>query len=185
MQRQRPVFPTVDHGCLVAGPGSIFNGYLAGITMEDDNVGLARKAICVAENLYKFCVAIDDGKRLRETGCIPPASTLKNRKCRDAFMWARRVNQYNQRFFTMAAVRMGIIRMLDTYSLNVPIVNGMTFEVWLIQQSKLVLHLCQRARKNSGSSLRFLAYRQSTSMDWMDTVPMEAGYLINLVVAAC
>lgn len=60
--------------------------------MEPDH-GLAAKAICISEYLYKHCVAPDDGKRLRETGLISPATSLKNRKAREAFLWARDVNK--------------------------------------------------------------------------------------------
>ena len=139
--------------------------------------GLESKANTIAANLFKYCIEPDGGKRVRETGSISPASTLKNRKAREAFSWANLLNRSKTRYFTQAGVRLGIMKLLENYDVQVPIVPGLPFELWLTQQSKVILHMCKRARKNSLASLRFLGYRQS-SMDWTDTIPMEAGLVI-------
>ena len=140
----------------------------------EDTATLKTKAICIADHLYRFCVAPDDGKRVRQTGSIAPAGSLKNRKARQAFCWASQVKKFNERYFTLSAVQKGIELLVATWDLKPPLV-GLSFELCLTQQSKQILHLCQRARKNASDSLRFLAYRQSSfNMDWVDTVPLEA-----------
>lgn len=136
-------------------------------------VGMVSKAIWISENLYKYCIAPDNGKRVRETGSISPATSLKNQRAKEAFSWAGSVQQC-KRFFTEAAVRLGVSMLLEKKNVKIPIVGGLSTELWLQQQTKLVLHLCQRARKNFGSQYRFPAYRQSCTMDWQDTIPMEA-----------
>lgn len=138
-------------------------------------VGMVSKAIWISENLYKYCIAPDNGKRVRETGSISPATCLKNQRARDAFGWAGSVQQC-KRFFTEAAVRLGISKLLEKTDVKIPIVGGLSTELWLQQQTKLVLHLCKRARKNIAAQYRFPAYRQSSIMDWQDTLPMEARY---------
>ena len=137
------------------------------------SLAIHSKAITIAENLFKYCVAPDDGKRIRETGSIAPASTLKHRKAKEAFRWAFQINAYNKRYFTQAAVHKGILMLLEKYDVRVPIVAGVSFDLWCIQQTKIVLHLCQRARKNHSGSFRFLGYRQAKSMDFLETIPLE------------
>ena len=130
---------------------------------------VGKKAIWIAGMLYKNCIAPDNGKRVRETGSIPPASSLKNHGARSAFSWAASVT-FSKRFFTEVAVRNGILKLIDMEGVRIPVGAGLNFELWLQQQTRLVLHLCQRARKNFGSQLRL-----SSSMDWQETLPMEAN----------
>ncbi len=83
---------------------------------------------------------------------------------------------FAEKFFTMAACRGGIYHMMNTYKLDMPVLQGQSEQDWVESQAKTVHHLCQRARKNCGSSLRFAGYRQIRSMDWEETVPMfEVG----------
>lgn len=77
-----------------------------------DATSVISKALWICENLYKYCVAPDGGKRTRETGAIAPAGTLKNFRARFAFLWASEVG-FNKRFFTEAAVRLGILKLLE------------------------------------------------------------------------
>jgi len=138
-----------------------------------DGRALMAKAKFIADCLYKTCVAMDDGKRLRETASISPAQTLKSLKARRAFEWASNVARQS-RFYTMAACRLGVELLLGYPNVEVPILGTLSKDVWVQQQGKIVMHLCQRARRNSGSaSLRFPAYRQSRSMDWEETQLMQ------------
>ena len=76
----------------------------------------------------------------------------------------------------MPSLRLAISRLLTRENLTIPFVSGLPFELWLERQSKHILHLCQRSRKNCSAQYRFQSYRQkSWTMDWADTVPMEAG----------
>jgi len=127
------------------------------------------KAIWIADMLYKYCIAPDNGKRVRETGSISPASCLKNGRARLAFSWAASV-AFSKRYFTEVAVRKALLKLIEMEGVRIPLGGGLPFELWLQQQTRSVLHLCQRARKNFGSSLR-----QSRSMDWQETLPMEAN----------
>ena len=133
------------------------------------------KSRYIAESLYRFCVVPDDGKRLRETGSVSPSSTLKCRAAKAAFEWASSV-PHKKKYFTLAACREAIQLLAKKPDVHIPQVVGLPLELWLEQQAKIVLHLCQRSRKNSGSALRFQSYRQSCSMDWVETVPYEARF---------
>lgn len=138
-----------------------------------DGRALMAKAKFIADCLYKTCVAMDDGKRLRETGSISPAQSLKSLNARRAFEWASNVASQS-RFYTMAACRLAVDLLLSYPNVEVPILATIPKDMWVQQQGKIVLHLCQRARRNSGSaSLRFPAYRQSRSMDWEETQLMQ------------
>ncbi len=137
------------------------------------SISLISKALWICENLYKNCVAPDDGKRIRETGAIAPAGTLKNSRARSAFLWASEVG-FNKRFFTEASVRLGILKLVEKEGVSIPCHVGIPYELWLQRETKTVLHLCQRSRRNFGAQLRFPAYRQLKSMDFMETLPMEA-----------
>ena len=73
---------------------------IATVTMAPGEVDLVSKGNFIAENLFKFCVAPDSGKRLRETGVVAPATTLKNKCARSAFEWAASVSQ-EKKYFTL------------------------------------------------------------------------------------
>lgn len=155
------------------------------MTSSDSNhFGLEQKAALIAENLYKHCVVPDGGIRLRETGAISPASCLKSKRARKAFKWVNGASvPFQQRFFTLAAVRRAIQKLLKYHGVMIPIIPRLPQELWVEQQARLLLHLCQRARKNVGSSLRFSAYRQKAMADWQPTIPLEAretGIIVNL-----
>lgn len=144
---------------------------------------LKAKIAYISHWLYTSCVLPDDGTRLRETGCLAPARSLKNKVARQAFKWASNV-AYAEKIFTMAACRGGITHMMRLHKLELPLVAGQTEEDWIENQTKIIHHLCQRARKNCGSALRFAGYRQSRAMDWEQTVPMfiEVGVKTTLNV---
>lgn len=141
---------------------------------------LVSRANHIAEWLYRTCVLPDGGVRLRETGVIPPTSSLKHTKTREAFEWAGKIT-HKQKYFTKAACRMAVVRLLELPRVQIPSVQGLPRELWEEQQSKLVAHLCRRARKNFGSHFRFPAYKQLCSMDWQETMPMhaEARYFMD------
>lgn len=139
------------------------------------------KARVIADALYEHCFLPDNGKRIRESGTIPPASTLKNKSCRAAFRWAGKI-KHKKKYFTLSAVRKGIQRFLKMEGVEIPTVAGLPHELWLEQQSKLVVHLCQRTRKNVCSALRFPAYRQACIMDWQETIPIQAGQCAHAVL---
>lgn len=133
---------------------------------------LYSKAGFIAENLYKFCFIPDGGKRIRETGSIAPGLTLKSKGTRVAFQWAAGV-KHKSRFFTLAALRSGVKRLTKMEGVIIPTV-GVPFDFWVECQAKNLKHLCARARKNSGSTMRFAAYHQSSfgMTDWQETLPM-------------
>lgn len=103
------------------------------------------KAIWIADMLYKYCIAPDNGKRVRETGSISPASCLKNGRARLAFSWAASV-AFSKRYFTEVAVRKALLKLIEMEGVRIPLGAGLPFELWLQQQTRSVLHLCQRAR---------------------------------------
>ena len=127
----------------------------------------------IADSLYRTCVAPDGGQRLKETGSIAPAGSLKCLAARHAFQWASKVSEQS-RFYTLAACRMGVKLLLEYPGVQVPLLGTIPLDLWIEQQAKMVMHLCGRARRNSGSAtLRFPAYRQARSMDWEETLPMQ------------
>ena len=138
-----------------------------------------RKAIYIADNLVKHCLSPDGGKRFKETGSISPGPTLKHHGAREAFRWCDAV-PYTRRFFTLAAIRKAIIKMLKGENVSPPLVAGLPFEMWLENQSKTLLHLCQRSRRNTSAQQRFPRYRQRRSMDWQETVPYEARICVHM-----
>lgn len=146
---------------------------------EEIGKDLVSRAKFIAESLYRECIDKDGGVRLRQTGALSPAGSLKSHNARFAFDWASHIPM-ERKFFTKAACRMAIQTLLSMPNVEVPRLPGMPLELWIEQQAKVVQHLCQRSRKNRGSSMRFPAYRQ-LSMDWTDTLPMEAGKIyVNL-----
>lgn len=132
------------------------------------------RAQFIAEQLYRTCILPDSGVRLKETGAISPANTLKCVKARVAFAWAGKI-KHNQKFFTKAVCRLAISRLMLMPKVEPPSIYGLPREFWEEQQSRVVLRLCQRSRKNFGSCLRFRGYHQSL-MDNLQTFPMEAGF---------
>lgn len=152
-----------------AGACGSTRGFLA--FMANPGV-LYSKAGFIAENLYKFCFIPDGGKRIRETGSIAPGLTLKSKRTRAAFQWAAGV-KHKSRFFTLAALRSGVKRLTKMEGVIIPTV-GVPFDFWVECQAKSLKHLCARARKNSGSTMRFAAYHQSSfgMTDWQETLPM-------------
>ena len=135
---------------------------------------LLAKAAFIADNLYQTCVVPDGGQRLRETGAISPATSLKNVRARRAFEWASHVS-YQAKFFTLAACRLGVQQLLRYQ--NVDVLATTPKDTWVEQQAKLVMQLCARSRKNCGSArLRTLSYRQAGLMDWDQTMPLQAGF---------
>ena len=144
-------------------------------------VRIFSKADFIAENLFRFCVVPDSGKKLRETGSIAPARSLKSKVCRAAFEWAAKVKS-KTKFFTVAACRLAVKRLTKMDGVEVPSIPTLPEELWVEQQAKIICHLCQRSRRNSGSHWRFPGYRQSCSMDWQETVPLEARLFVVVVV---
>ena len=140
-----------------------------------DGHALWAKASFIAENLYKSCVLDDGGKRLRDTGAISPSSTLKSVAGRKAFAWASRV-KHSSRFYTLAACRLAVRMLLKYPNVKIPIVGTDSMDTWAESQGKLVMYLCKRARKNSGSTNRLA---RKTTMDWEETLPMEAWGISN------
>lgn len=147
---------------------------MEGTTIEAH--ALAAKAQFIAECLYKSCVLPDNGKRVKETGSISPASSLKHHAARKAFTWASKV-AYNSRFFTHAACRLGVEKLLDNYNLEVPVLKQSPRALWVEQQSRIIMHLCARSRRNCGSAqFRSRSYRQLGVMDWEQTLALEARF---------
>ncbi len=137
---------------------------------------LGAKAVFIAENLYRHCVLPDAGQRLNKTASISPATSLKHKAAREAFSWAARVGG-QKKFFTLAACRRAVGLLLNKDEVKIPF-SGLPMDMWVEAQAKLVMHLAQRSRINSGSSLRFLCYRQSSIMDWEET-QVQAGQCLR------
>ncbi len=135
--------------------------------------GYYAKSCFIAESLYRFCICPDSGKRFRETGCVSPASSLKCKVARSAFERATNVPN-RKKYFTLAACRHAIELLILKDGAQPPSMAALPHNMWVEQQAKQILHLCQRARKNCGSAFRFPAYRQSCSMDWLETLEYEA-----------
>lgn len=144
---------------------------------------LAAKGLFIAESLYRTCVIQDGGARLRKTGSISPGTSLKHGEARRAFKWASYVGE-GKKFFTLAACRKAVQLLLSMPDVEIPF-SGMSKTVWIESQAKVVMRLAQRARKNCGASLRFLAYNQSKTMDWEETQVIEdiGGWMgcVNLI----
>ena len=141
--------------------------------LEIEGNALRAKSQFIADSLYINCVLPDSGERLKRTAAISPASNLKCIAARKAFVWANYVGE-KKKFFTMAACREAIKLLLGKDGVEVPFV-GLSRDMWIESQAKVIMHLAQRSRMNCGSSLRFVTYRQSKLMDWQDTLPLEAG----------
>lgn len=138
-------------------------------------VQLIAKASYICENLFRHCVCANDGiKRIKETGSVAPGNNLKALKTRRAFSWVRG-GKFSRKFFTLASVRLAIQLLVDKKGLEIPVIPSLPYDSWLEQQARIVCHLCQRCRRNSGSVMRFAGYKQSqlSTMDWAETVPLE------------
>lgn len=148
--------------------------------MAEGGSDIVSRAKLIAESIYHACINPDKGVRVKETGSISPARSLKNLKARKAFRWAGDV-AVKHKYFTRAACRLAIRYLLEMPNVEVPSLPQMPMDHWIEQQAKLIQHLCQRSRKNSVSSMRFEAYRQRRTMDWETTVPMfEASYRLSV-----
>lgn len=143
-----------------------------------DGRALRAKGEFIADSLYKHCILPGDGRRLKQTASISPGTSLKHRQARDCFAWANRVGE-NKKFFTLAACREGVRLLLEKPMVEVPF-SGMSRDMWIQSQAKVIMHLCQRSRINCGSSFRFMRYQQSKIMDWEDTLPLQAGPALNI-----
>ena len=146
--------------------------------MAPGEVDLVSKGNFIAENLFKFCVAPDSGKRLRETGVVAPATTLKNKCARSAFEWAASVTQ-KKKYFTLAACRMAIKTLISMKGVDIPLIPTLPLDMWVEQQAKIVCHLAQRSRRNCRSQYRFCGYKQMSWMDIQDTLPLQVGCVEN------
>lgn len=146
--------------------------------MEIDGAALLAKGAYIADALYRHCFLPDEGVRMRRTASVSPGTSLKHSAARKAFQWAADVGG-GKFFFTLAACRKGVQLLLKKPDVVVPFV-GLPQNLWVESQAKMVMKLAQRARKNSGASLRFWAYHQSKLMDWEDTLPVEAGLSFQL-----
>lgn len=134
-----------------------------------DLLNVDRKALFIADHLYRECVLPDRGKRLSETGSISPALSLKIHSARKAFEWAAEAPE-SSRFFTKAAVRRGIELLMRQDNVQIPHLAGLPYPLWLEQQTKIIIHLCHRSRKNSCAKYRFASSCQARRMmDWEDT----------------
>ena len=122
----------------------------------------ASKVQFISRQLFLCCVAPDEGERLRQTGVLPPKSSLKHRVCREAFAWCSNVHE--ARFFTRGAIRSALARLLDFYDVEVPLFNspGLTRDDWIKRQTLLVHHLCKRSVKNASA-------RAAMSLDNVET----------------
>ena len=137
---------------------------------------LMTEAAFIADNLYQTCVVPDGGQRLRETGAISPATSLKNVWPRYAFEWASMFHT-KQIFLPWLLFRLGVQQLLRYQNVDVPVLATTPKNTWVEQQAKLVMQLCARSRKNCGSApLRTLSYRQAGLMDWDQTMPLQAGF---------
>ena len=173
------LFPQVRsiHMWVLPACGSQGNIIYRGMAVASSSaLSLFAKACFIADNLFQTCVLVDNGKRLRETGSVAPATTLKAVVARKAFEWAGRVTQ-QRKFFTLASCRLAIKLLVDRKGVQYPQIPSLPYDCWVEQQAKIVCHLCQRCRRNSGSVMRFAGYKQSQlTMDWAETVPLEVGY---------
>ena len=130
----------------------------------------------ISHQLHSCCVEPDSGERLRTTGVVPPRSSLKYLSCREAFAWCAHVHE--PRFFTRRAIRSALIRLLDFYEVEVPIVDapGLGREDWIHRQTLCVQHLCKRSVKNSCA-------RAAMSLDNVETQIEERCVLSNSIQA--
>ena len=89
--------------------------------MDISGCALHLKGLFIADALYRHCVLPDGGERLKKTGAISPATSLKHVAARKTFAWAGHVGEGNF-FFTLAACRRGVqlfwLACLTIYGLN-------------------------------------------------------------------
>lgn len=119
------------------------------------------KSTWIADQLYAHVVLPDNGLRLRRTGSISPSTSLKTRDAKSAFAWAGGVG--GKKFITLKACKMALARLFGMPGVEVPLVGGITRASWVEQQSKILLHFLQRARKNSLAIGRGPRRRKSSS----------------------
>ena len=127
----------------------------------------------IANQLYQNCVVPDSGDRVQHTGSVSPRGTLRYRASREAFDWAGSVHE--RRYFTKTAVRGALCKLLDEYSVQVPLCEGhqgLTRAEWLRAQTSRVQHLCKRSVKNSSARVIVSA---RAAMDNEDTQVVQAG----------
>ena len=169
------VFFSLQTECLGSnGPADMWLQW-GWITMAPGEALLVAKANFIAEKLFQHCVVPDSGKRLRETGSISPASTLKNKEARAAFEWAATVNTQKKNISPLLRVEWLLEKLFQMKGVDIPVVPHLPVDMWVEIQAKTICHLCQRCRRNSGSQLRFRGYRQRCSMDFQETLPLEVG----------
>ena len=111
-------------------------------------MSLQGKVRAIALNLHKHCVEPDQGERLRKTGSLSPKGSLRFKAGRQAFKWCERIHE--PRYFTKTAVKGALKLLLDKYEVEVPFGESERARAqWLMQQSRVVQHLCKRAVKNA------------------------------------
>lgn len=119
----------------------------------------------LAGALYHAFIKDDGGEYLANTGEIVLAKTLKVHKTRDAFALVRAATSGSdeKRFWTKAAIRDAVARMMKQRGLEVPRTSGFVWFEWLKDQVARIHDLSQRARRNAWK------------MDNLQTLPSNTG----------
>ena len=99
------------------------------------------KAAVIAEGIWGQ-LNLD---RFAQTGSLSEHWHLRTAAAREAFAWCGCCSA--NRYFTDKAIREGIKLLVRDKGLKLPDLPGVTFEKWLLDSTKLVGHLCRRARR--------------------------------------
>ena len=110
-----------------------------------------RKIDLLAGALYDAFIKDDGGEYLATTGEIVSATTLRVHKTRDAFavFMAATSGSEETRFWTKAAIRDAVTKMMKERGLEVPRTSGFVWSEWLKDQVARIHDLTQRARRNA------------------------------------
>ena len=105
------------------------------------------KALFVADQIYRFCIAPDGGQFLRQTGTIAPGGSLKMTKAREAFRWCQG-EEIKGRYFTLRLCEKAVSMLVAQKRIEVPALPGLCQTFWLTEQSRRLHYLCCRSKKN-------------------------------------
>ena len=130
------------------------------------------KALFVADQIYRSCIAPDGGELLRLTGALAPGGSLKMSKAREAFRWCQS-EEIEGRFFTLRLCHKAVSLLVAQQRIEIPALPGLSQSFWLAEQAKRLHYLCCRSKKNRlACSLPSSKEAKAEAMDDAETQPM-------------
>ena len=136
-----------------------------------------KKIQVLAEAIYEGFIKDDGGEWLARTGNVVVSCNLRVQKTRKAFQLvyaAGGIRSTEKRFWTKAAFRDALQKMVTDRGLQIPMTSGFSWSEWLKDQASSLQELSQRARKNAWrmDALETLPYDPSME-DWVQKHEMK------------